>query len=475
VALVGGWEVMAMKIIQIINKVQIRRAYLFMLAALLMVALFPLKTAEAASCDTTFYQQNDVLYYDPCSTTCGGSSGNGGTAEVSKLRGANNGDKIYNFWIDAGLSAQQSAGVTGSMQHEGGFSPFRQEMGKSWPNWGYGIAQFTGQPAPNHPDTGGERAAVIAYLKADSTVGPALFTQYYQAQYGGSITGATGYVPQGVPQDVNDKFLLSELNYLLGSIKKLVPSTIPDRVNGLRNNYNQTVSAGQTLYAYLKTLSTPSAAAAAWTYLYEYGGLDTIPIRQKSAETIFSMNGTGTGGGTNTTTSCGGNLVAGGMALQAAKEFMDSYSNGSDSVNYIGGAAQGCTGGPLSNCVSFSVYFINKYTTLQGFGAGTTPGNGSTLVANIVARNPGVPTGHSPRPYAIFSVASGKDDCDGVPCGHTGVILGVDTANGKVIVGEAACSSPASWDGAHVYPLSQFENDAYTYAYTDSYLKGTLK
>jgi hypothetical protein len=418
----------------------------------------PVAAQSSESCDREFYSSNDILFYDPCATTCSTSSG--GNATVSSLRGKNNGEKIFNYWVDAGFSPQQAAGITGSMQHEGGFSPFRQEMSQSFPAGGWGIAQFTF----------GQRDAATAFVKAE--IGESLFNEYYKNQYGGAALESNGFVPSGVPIEVNDKFLLSELNYLLDHIKSLEPNNI--RRNAYQRDFNQTVDAATTLYNYLKTVVEAGNAATAWTYLYEFpANIKTTSMgRAKSAANILKLYSTGT------TASCGGNLIAGGMTLEQAKEFMDKYNdpaNEAENVKFIGGAGQGCAGGPLSNCVSLSVYFINKYTSIQGMGTGTSPGNGSTVVANIISRNPNIQNGHSPRPYAIFSTAAGSQDCDGVACGHTGIILGVDTERGKVIVGEAGCGSPKSWDGAHEYELSDFNNGSYTYAYTEGLLKGDVQ
>lgn len=445
-------------------KQYVKQGILFLLSILSVLSLIISSPAYAIdtgkTCDTLFYSKNDILYYSPCSSSCGSSTGNG-AGTVSSLRGSNNGDKIFNFWTDAGLSPQQAAGITGSMQHEGGFSPFRQEESQSWPSGGWGIAQFTG----------GQRDAATAAAKA--AVGDATFNQYYSDTYGGAVTQSSGYIPSGVPSDINDKFLLSELNYLLTYIQGFKPSSISLRVDLLKQDFNQTVDSSMSLYSYLKTVTQASDAAEAWTYLYEFPGdiKNTATERAASAERILSINSAGQG----ISTSCGGNLTSGGMTLQQAQQFMKEYTSNPDNVKYIGGAGQDCNGGPLSNCVSFSAYFINKYTTLQGFGAGTSPGNGSTVVANIVARNPTVQTGHSPRPYAIFSTASGVQMCGSVKCGHTGVILGVDQEHKKVIVGEAACGADASWDGAHEYDLSQFDSADYTYAYTDGLLKGGVQ
>ena len=163
--------------------------------------------------------------------------------------------------------------------------------------------------------------------------------------------------------------------------------------------------------------------------------------------------------------------LARGMSLEEGKAFVAAYKNSPDSINYIGGAGRDCKGGPLSNCVSFSVFFINKYTNIAGMGAGTTPGNGSTVVRNIKNRNPDIEIGHTPRPNAIFSTPSGSQMCGSTKCGHTGVVLGVDAERGKIIVGEAGCNAaPDSWDTAHEYDLSKWTSEAYTYVYTDGRL-----
>jgi hypothetical protein len=84
---------------------------------------------------------------------------------------------------------------------------------------------------------------------------------------------------------------------------------------------------------------------------------------------------------------------ANGMNLADAVAFMDRYKNNPDNVNYIGGAGQSCNGGPLSNCVSLSVYFTNYFTTAVGMGKGTLPGDGGMVVNTILRRNPTIAGG----------------------------------------------------------------------------------
>ncbi len=432
-----------------ISKVRMTRSFIMLIA--LFFSMTPL---QALAIDQLFYSQNDILFYDPSATTCGTSAGGATAGAITSLRGNDNGAKIFNFWVDAGLTSQQAAGITGSMQHEGGFSPFRQEEGKTWPAGGWGIARFTG----------GERVSATAFVRG--AVGDSLFDQYYKTDFGGAVVQSNGFVPKNVPADVNDKFLLNELNYLFDHIQKLQPNSI--RTSGVKADYNQIVPSNTTLFAYIKSLAQARDTAIAWTYLYESPGdiKATAAARATSAADILTMFGAGI------KTTCGGSLSAGGMTLDQGVKFMNDYKTNPDNEQYVTGADKTCAGGPLANCVSFSMYFVHKYTTLKQSGGA---GNGSTVVAKLISQNPEAKNGHSPQPYAIFSTASGNQDCGDVKCGHTGIILGVDVAKGTVVVGEAGCNGSPSWNTAHEYKLSQFDSDAYTYIYTDGYLKGAVQ
>ena len=439
------------------------RTFILILSALVIsFASIPLGTtnvsAQTPTCDEAFYSSNNILFYNPCATSCGGPT-ESEAVKVDTLTGSNNGEKIFNFWVASGLTSQQAAGITGSMQHEGGFSPFRQEISQNFPAGGWGIAQFTD----------GQRDAATAFVKAE--IGGALFDQYYKDEFGRGVVESNGFIPNGVPVEVNDKFLLAELNYLLDHVKKLVPNDT--RTSRLSTDYGQTIADNVTLYDYLKTVVQAPDAAIAWTYLYEYPAniKETSAARGNSAAAILDLYSAGI------STTCGGSLGEGGMTIEEAIQFMDDYKNNEDNRQYISGAGypDPCSGGWLINCTAFSAYFINKYTTVGGFSSGRT-GNGSTLVATLMSRaDKTFETGHSPRPYAVFSYSGGNMMCGDVKCGHTGVILGVDAEAGTVIVGEANCEDTAEETTAVVYPLSKFESDAYTYAYLGDLLKEDIQ
>jgi len=230
------------------------------------------------------YSGSNIWAYDPRVPLCSG------TSSATSLVGTDNRQKIYNYWVSAGLSPAQAAGITGSLQAESGFSAFRQETTQTWPEGGYGIAQFTG----------GQRVAVTTALA--NTLGDT-YTQNYIPKYGGGVTEATGFVPDGVSASVNDQFLLGELNYLNQYIASFAPSSIPARTSGLEKDYNLAVPSGTKLLDYIKTLTDTSDVAHAWTYLYEYPGKtkETAAARATNAVTILAKysGGVSTGGGCN--------------------------------------------------------------------------------------------------------------------------------------------------------------------------------
>lgn len=160
---------------------------------------------------------------------------------------------------------------------------------------------------------------------------------------------------------------------------------------------------------------------------------------------------------------CNGGLVSGGMDIEEANAFMRTYIDSPDSVNYLGGAWSDPVFGPLANCVSFSNYFVNKYTTFR-----STSGMGATLAGNFLSVYPEVPSGTEPQPYSLFSTPGPTSD------GHTGIILGVNEEAGTMIVGDQA------WGAELRLPremaISDF-NRRYgqpTYAYLSDYLKEDL-
>jgi len=392
------------------------------LFALSSVLLSPLSVfATDGKYDPDFYSKNNIVIYDPNDSVCGS-----GTSSVTSVTGTDNEQKIFNYWVAAGLSPAQAAGVTGSMQAESGFSPFRQEDSQTWPNGGYGLAQFTD----------GQRTAVTRSLS--SSLG-STFSQYYLSQYGGPTDASTGYVPSGIPPTVNDQFLKGELDYLSGYINGFTPSTISARTSALQSDFGMTVPSGQKLFDYLKTLTTASQAAEAWTYLYEYPGniKATATVRASNGEAVLQKYSGGSSGATAAdNSSCGtsgGTVGMGGLTYDQALSFQKEYYNNRWSYFNSFWSAPGQS----NQCTALVYYFNTRFVT-----AGTGQGDGTSVASNLISNFPNFyksVSKTSVQPFTIFSWHNSG-------AGHTGVILGVGT-DGSIIVAETNVYEVSSASG----------------------------
>ncbi|PDQ35479.1 MAG: hypothetical protein B5766_05270 [Candidatus Lumbricidophila eiseniae] len=125
-------------------------------------------------------------------------------------------------------------------------------------------------------------------------------------------------------------------------------------------------------------------------------------------------------------------LKDGGMTKQEAQKLVDLYNQEADT--FLDGR-YGQYGGPAScgdnhamNCVSFSTYFLNKYTTYQQY-----PWGDGIDTARTVSKDTGKQLQNTPVAY---SVASGSGSSS---AGHTLIVLGVQ--GDQVIIGEAGYCS----------------------------------
>lgn len=160
-------------------------------------------------------------------------------------------------------------------------------------------------------------------------------------------------------------------------------------------------------------------------------------------------------------------LVAGesGMNLNQATQFMNTYKsrvighNSSSLIALYGMTSNSCAGGIAYNCVSFSRYFVNTYTSHANNRITAPLGDGKDIVGNLTSGGYDFTFGTTPRAYAIFS--TGKTSS----YGHTGVVLGINTDTNTIIIGEAACGSGEGGVKAKEEPLSEYTNGDYTFAY----------
>ncbi|MBR3256086.1 hypothetical protein IKG10_00200 [Candidatus Saccharibacteria bacterium] len=175
-------------------------------------------------------------------------------------------------------------------------------------------------------------------------------------------------------------------------------------------------------------------------------------------------------------------LIAGGMTYEQAVEFVKPYREeasklnvgdygegtangtviGSGLVSYVSGCAS-----TLNNCVAFSQWFVNNYTTIRQ-DIGTNDGIG--YVGTLINSGGLTDGGTTPRPYAVFSGPGSS------AAGHTGVVLGINKNKNEIYIGEAACGGFYTGDnfnypGVNTYSLDEYTNGSHVYAYTDEKLK----
>ena len=132
----------------------------------------------------------------------------------------------------------------------------------------------------------------------------------------------------------------------------------------------------------------------------------------------------------------------------------DCLSSFSDYSGCIAKAKEdGC--GMTTNCSEFSLYFVNRFTTIHLNGVN----NGGVVVSSNLIPAGFIDGGHTPKAYAVFSRTTGE-------YGHTGVVVGFD--GDTVITVEAGCPDwPAHAD---THSMAEMTSGDYEYAYTDQFI-----
>lgn len=415
------------------------------------------------------FASNDIFFYDP-EGNCGGSSV-GGNGVVTMLPGNNNKEKIWNWFASAGIAgvsdnASVIAGIIGNLQTESGFNPFVLNSSKC-----RGLYQACNNSEPTSSSSAGGRAWKLdqAFKKAG-----------LDHLWGSSLSSVT--------TEENDTAIDVTLTELTtgddGSFRSFVShlssvANTPDAYadlflvlveravyyDGCGSGCQELVDPGAIALSnkkpYQGAVGRRNHAIEAFKELSGYQGDGSITRIQSDVRSVACSSDD----------YAPGMLIAGGMTLAEAREFMQSYRNISPrsyedpggsilnqwSINNLKPHSQGgdCLS-DLENCVAFTQYFICQH-------AGVCMGlpNGGKVVDTLLASGKGFTNGgHTPRAYAVFSRQGGK-------YGHTGVILGVDVERGKVVIGEAGCGETIDFTNAKEKDLSTFSSSNYVYAYTD--------
>lgn len=221
---------------------------------------------------------------------------------------------------------------------------------------------------------------------------------------------------------------------------------VMNRADGRRDPTVQSVAEGET-----------------WGQILTDGGDISYPANTDFGAFIVYMALTGEGADG----SC--SIGEGGLTLEQGQKFMQTYLKINDGdPNGDKQFTQGflVCNTSTDNCVTFSGYFVNKYTDYTGQST-----VGSKVAKAVADANGGLEMGNLPRPFAVFSTQKGRTLCgdEGARyiCGHTGIVLGVDSETDSIIVGEAAwCGSSGA---ANRYSLAAWSDGTYDYTYMDGH------
>ncbi len=397
-----------------------KNRYISILTALI-IAVTSISVNSKVFAYNEFYSSNDILFYDELATGCADNSSNIKTSASS----TENQKPTAQFLIstnfsgngDKPLNAVQMAAILGNIQAESGFNPKAGE-GRSF----RGIVQWN---SPGRWDGIKKKKGLQEQLNFIKTE---LDGNYYKKKLSEFWSASA----------------LTDLDKATYAITRNYEVPIMDGTDG-----------GPTLW-----VDTNNADAGK--------NLQAWEKRRAYAHELYNKFGNLAKSGYTPSSECGG-LVSGGMNLEQAKKFMNAYKNlepkkwplGTLGTPYKIYAAD-CSESPLANCVAFSQYFINRYTTKTVTGLP----DGQNVVKRLLAL--GFTDGaNTPKAYSIFSKSGGK-------YGHTGVVLGIDTVNDKIIIGEAGCGEGLNWIDAREKKLSNYSNNNYTYVYTDNILKDGL-
>jgi hypothetical protein len=368
-----------------------------------------------------YYSGQDILFYNPDDTSCTSE----GTAATTSLTGADNKQKIWNYYSGKQLTAIAIAGIMGNFSQESGFDPAvkQNQSTAALPDGGdgvtgYGIAQWTSK---------GRQAGVLAAIKA------AGLAEYYGAGWGASEKD------KSIPQADSDKLLLTELNYswsgdstpISGFASKLNAATTVDGNGGSTVIFHDT---------------------------YEISADNASMIQQRitDADTFLAAYG----GGASSGQSCSSSASLGGVsnlteATAWAQKFISDTNAKYPSVKgsvpsaklfpstatrkyvyqYPQSGGYCWLGSNCGECTAASGWFVTNMTSYAYGG-----GNGNQVVGFLAAK--GVPTGSKPEAFSIFSM-------QGPGSVHTGIVLGV-LADGSIITLED------NYNGAGVVTVTQY-------------------
>lgn len=352
------------------------------------------------------FEDNSILFSNNSEdTNCSPNAAQRAGDAAGELVGEDNLKKAFNYFISKGAPKFIAAAIVGNLYQESKGNPILRQNKGSEPN----PLKAGGKYHPWNPSKPAGMGDAWGIAQWD----PGVAVLYWQQQ-------------AGVQGDVTS--LEVQLAIVWWQLQNLAPTS---RKNVLAEmtasgNVNEATSIMVKKFFGAGIPRTDIRAAYA-NKAMSWEPDPSIAAAAASGAATNCSDDSGSGGGT---------ISEGGLNEEQAKKFMMNYgeNKNNESQKAMGGYLwNNCNGGG-SNCVSFSVFFLNKFTSTKGV---YTPGNGEAVVSYLRS-NRRVPTGKTPKVGAIFSWNGGR-------YGHTGVVLGIH--GDTVIVGQASCSGPGKGRG----------------------------
>lgn len=318
---------------------------------------------------------NGVMYFDHAiADVCTPVGGTAGTTERGFI-GSTNDERIW-YWLKGeGLSDVQVAGIMGNFAVESGYSPTRQETGKTWPTGGWGLAQWTAT----------RRIALRDSLTDE-------LTPYYNDDYGGYLESALGGQHPDISEEINLKLLEHELNFMVQESKTRTVST-----NVALLGYGE---KGANEWETLKQQTTLQDAVVFWHNNYEVSSQSPEQVlltRIDPAKAALENFGS-SGQGTNVTFASNGCAIitgatgTAGAIISKVKEFAwprstvgESYNNQATQA-YQDAVAQFFPGQSYGDqTLADCTYYVA--TTMRASGADPNFPLGTTAIREYLLNN----------------------------------------------------------------------------------------
>lgn len=392
--------------------------------------------SSVAAYDRTFYENNDIIYYNPLDAEC--------SATTSTTNSDYAGRTIFNPQQLATITElkpvyQKAADKVGiPWQLIAAMHVRESNLRKDGPANGYGPYQITPSTYPVGELTEAQfqeatdAAAVLLKTKAgDRDLSNLSNIKYTFFAYNGT---AEVYKTQAKNLGFSD----DEANNGEGS------PYVMNKYDAERDPTVEPALSGSTwgqIKADYGSIEYPANSAHYGAFVYY--------------EALSSQSG------------CGGSSVT----LDAEKTLAEfatymKANNNSYSNDSVGGAAHTLS---YNGCTTLARWFIGEKTTLT-YGRG----NGGEVVGNLVSTNSGkITVSDTPRAPSLFSVAGGNAGAwgaSGIAAGHVGLVVSVDEASNTATVIHTS-SDQATKEKRGLVSTFSYPKSGVTFTYIGDYLK----